>query len=455
MASATAVLTLLAATAARRREQWLSPDELRELRVQRLQRLAGAAARAPYWAETFRRCGIRPELLDDGPALERLPILERGTLQDQTEALLTAPTDRLFRVKSSGSSGRPVRLYRSERDQAEISALHVRIGGVFGRRTFECQVSIGSGGAVASKGPVVMLRKMGLLPPMHRLLSMDPLDQQLATVRRLQPQVINGYSIALERLAEAAIDAGVTDIRPRLVYTGSMPTNERCRRLIEQAFGVRPLDVYAMVEAGPLAFECPESPGDYHLNDDVQLIEIVDEHGRRVPDGVTGEVVVTPLTLTGQPLLRYRVGDLAARRTHACRCGRGLALLSSVVGRSRDVIRTPDGRALNAGVLTDVFLPEEGIRRWQIRQTAADAVHALVVPGGTWSDHAHARTLERMRKRIGDGMRVELQLVREIATTSAGKFQTVVPLPSAREAVVLAARSFRPAPEGLPRRKTA
>jgi hypothetical protein len=36
---------------------------------------------------------------------------------------------------------------------------------------------------------VVMLRKMGLLPPMHRLLSMNPLDQQLATVRRLQPQV--------------------------------------------------------------------------------------------------------------------------------------------------------------------------------------------------------------------------------------------------------------------------
>jgi hypothetical protein len=60
-----------------------------------------------------------------------------------------------------------------------------------------------------------------------------------------------------------------------------------------------------------------------------------------------------------------------------------------------------------------------------------------------------------MRKRIGNGMRVELQLVRGIATTGAGKFQTVVPLPSVREAVVLSARSFRPAPEALPRRKTA
>jgi hypothetical protein len=88
-------------------------------------------------------------------------------------------------------------------------------------------------------------------------------------------------------------------------------------------------------------------------------------------------------------------------------------------------------------------------------QTAPDAVHALVVPGRTWSDHAHARTLDRMRKRVGDGMRVELQMVREIATTAAGKFQTVVPLSGGREAVVLAVKSSRPAPEALPRRKTA
>jgi hypothetical protein len=106
-------------------------------------------------------------------------------------------------------------------------------------------------------------------------------------------------------------------------------------------------------------------------------------------------------------------------------------------------------------VLTDVFLPEEGIRRWQIRQTAPDAVHALVVPNRTWSESSRRRTLERVQKRVGEGMRVDLQLVNEIATTAAGKFQTVVPLASGREAVVLSARSFRPELEELPRRKTA
>jgi len=455
MASVPAVLSLLTSIAARQREQWLSPDELRARRLTRLRRLAIEAARTPYWAEVFRRNGIDPAALDDGAAFERLPILEKSTMQEQTTAMLSAPSERLFRIKSSGSTGRPVQLFRSERDQAQVSALHVRIGGAFGRRPLDCQVSIGSGGAVASKGPVVLLRRMGVLPQMHRLLSVAPLDEQLAAVRRLRPRVINGYSIALERLAEAALAAGVEDIRPRLVYTGSMPTSDRCRMLVLQAFGVRPLDVYAMVEAGPLAFECPDNPGDYHLNDDVQLLEIVDESGRRVPDGETGEVVVTPLTLRAQPLLRYRVGDIAARRTHACPCGRGLALLSPVIGRTRDVIRTPDGRALNAGVLADVFLAAEGVRRWQIRQTAPDAVEMLVVPSRTWADGARAGMLERMQKRIGDRMRVELHLVDEITTTAAGKFQTIVPLAATREAAVLSAIASRPEPEALPRRRTA
>jgi hypothetical protein len=49
----------------------------------------------------------------------------------------------------------------------------------------------------------------------------------------------------------------------------------------------------------------------------------------------------------------------------------------------------------------------------------------------------------------------ELHLVDEIATTAAGKFQTIMPLAATRKAAVLSAISSRPEPEALPRRKTA
>jgi phenylacetate-CoA ligase len=187
--------------------------------------------------------------------------------------------------------------------------------------------------------------------------------------------------------------------------------------------------VYAITEAGPVAFECPESPGDYHLSDDVQLVEIVDERGRRLPDGETGEVVVTPLTLLGEPLLRYRVGDLAARRPYRCRCGRGLALMGPIEGRTRHVIRTPDGRTLNQAGIGASFRREHGVRRWQVRHTAPDSLLILVVTESPWSAGGRARTVNLLGSRLGDAMRIELREVEDIPVTSGGKFQAIIPLP--------------------------
>jgi phenylacetate-CoA ligase len=428
MPSLAVVAALLHETRARRREQWWSADQLQRRRTARLRRLAAAAARTRYWAAVFAQAGVEAASLDED-TLQRLPILDKATVQDRTDDLLRAPKGELFIVRTSGSSGRPAEFFRSERDQAEVSALHGRIGSVFGRRPFDRQVSLGSGVPTAAKGPVAALRHAGLLPELRRISSLEPLGAQVASVRQFRPHVINGYSIAIEQLADAVLAAGVTDIRPRLVYTGSMPTTDRCRSLAAAAFGVRPLDVYAITEAGPLAFECPESPGDYHLNDDVQIVEIVDETGHRVPDGETGEVVLTPLTLLSEPLLRYRVGDLAARRPYRCRCGRGLAVLGPVEGRTRQIIRTPDGRILNQAGIGPSFRKEHGVRRWQVRHTAPDTLMVLVVTEAPWSAGGREQTVNLLGSRLGGAMRIELVEVEDIPVTSAGKFQAIVPLP--------------------------
>jgi len=428
MPSVRAVAALLQEIRARRREQWLSPAELHALRAHRLRRLAAAAARTRYWSSVFAQAALSPASLDED-TLQRLPLLDKATVQDRTPDLLTRPRTQLFVVRTSGSSGRPAEFFRTERDQAEVSALHGRIAEAFGRRALDRQVSIGSGVPTASKGPIALLRRLGVLPQIRRLSSLEPLLDQVAEVRALRPDIINGYSVAVELLAEAVVAAGITDIRPRLVYTGSMPTSERCRVLSVQAFGVQPLDVYAITEAGPVAFECPESPGDYHLSDDVQLVEIVDERGRRLPDGETGEVVVTPLTLLGEPLLRYRVGDLAARRPYRCRCGRGLALMGPIEGRARHVIRTPDGRTLNQAGIGASFRREHGVRRWQVRHTAPDSLLILVVTESPWSAGGRAQTVNLLGSRLGDAMQIELREVEDIPVTSGGKFQAIIPLP--------------------------
>lgn len=343
--------------------------------------------------------------------------------------MLTVPATRLFAMQGSGSTGRPVAVYRSEREQAEVSALHARIWGAYGRRPLDRQVSIGSGHAAAARGPVALLRRARLLPAMHRRSGFDQLPTQLAALRRIKPDTLNGYSVAIEQLAEAAIEAGMHDIRQRLEYTGSTTTSERCRRLVQEAFGVRPLDAYATMETGPLAWECPERPGDYHLNDDVQLLEIVDDRGRRTPDGETGEVVIAPLTCHAHPLVRYRLGDRAARRAYPCRCGRGLALMGQLKARTTEISQTGDGRALNSALLGACFSDYSEIRRWQAHHTAPNALRIVLKASPAWTDRTRDAVLATARGLLGEGLRVDLELVEEIPLAPNGKFQPMMPLP--------------------------
>jgi len=419
---------LFGAARQRRREQWSSPAELMEARTRRLRRLAAKASRTPHYQRLFQSAGVSPGELTES-SLERLPILEKASLRAaQAEAMLTESAANLFPVNTSGSTGVPLQVLRNQQDQAEVSAVWARVFAAYGRRIWDRQVNIGSGRAVARKGPVAKLRQLGILPRLHQLASFDPPERQIALLRSVRPQMISAYAVGLELLAEAVLQAGVTDLRPRVVYTSGMALTPRCRELAARAFGVEPLDVYAANEVGPIAWECPVERGALHLNDDTQITEIVDEEGHRVPAGSSGQVVVTQLLCTAQPLIRYRIGDVSSLRSERCGCGRGLRLMDPVEGRSYHVIRSPEGRVINTITVSSILSTAAEIRRYQVRQTSPRQLRILVVPDSSWSDASEAGVRSRFIERLGDCFEYEIQLVDDLPLTPGGKFQTIVPL---------------------------
>jgi phenylacetate-CoA ligase len=421
--------SLILAGRSRRREQWSSPDELRRRRAGRLHRLAEAAVRAPYYRDLFRSAGLAPADFSDESTLRRLPTLEKEALHATGhDELLTEPIEGLFPVTTSGSTGQPLRVFRSARDQAEISALWARVLHEFGHRAFDSQVNINTGKAVARSGPVATLRGLGLLPEITHISSFESIDRQIELLRARRPHTFSAYAISLELIAEAVLERAIRDIRPGVVFSAAMPLSERGRAMAEEAFGVAPLDVYVTAELGPLAWECPQERGLLHLNDDMQIVEILDDDGRPLPEGETGQVVVTQLGCLAQPLLRYRLGDLAARIPGRCGCGRGLARLSRVQGRTRHVIRTPDGRVLYGMMVSTVVKPYLEVRRWQLRQTGADSLRLLVVPSRTWRAEVVKALASDLTERLGPGLRFEVVPVDDIPVAPTGKLQTIVPL---------------------------
>jgi len=423
---------LLAESRRREREQWLPPEALAARRAYRLRDLARAASRTRYYGAVFASLGLSPGELSES-ALERLPLLDKARLQAEPPgAMATIPPEGLSAVTTSGSTGLPVRVLRTARDQAAVSAVWRRVLAAYGHGARASQVNINTGRPVAASGPVVTLRRVGLLPAIHHVSSFEPVDRQIEVLRRVRPHTFSGFAISLELIAERILELGITDVRPAVVFSAAMPMSERGRELAERAFGVRPLDVYVTAELGTVAWECPIRRGAMHLNDDVQIVEILDERGRPVEPGRTGEVVVTSLHTLAQPLIRYRIGDLAARLPGRCACGRGLALMSRVQGRTRHVVRTPDGRVLYGMPVARVLVEFPEVRRWQLRQDAPADLRLLVVPAGDWTRETPAAIERALVQRFGPGLRFTVEPTDDIPLAPSGKFQAIVPLePSA------------------------
>ncbi|MDD3238796.1 MAG: phenylacetate--CoA ligase family protein, partial [Lachnospira sp.] len=77
-----------------------------------------------------------------------------------------------------------------------------------------------------------------------------------------------------------------------------------------------------------------------HYWDDYVYIEIVDpKTGEPVPDGETGEIVITTLQKEGAPLIRYRTHDLSRKIPGECKCGCKYPRIDTIIGRTDDMIK--------------------------------------------------------------------------------------------------------------------
>jgi phenylacetate-CoA ligase len=317
---------------------------LEELQLGRLRQTAARVAEhVPFYSEAFARAGIAA---GDLCALEDLNLLPFTSKQDLREnyplGLLAVPRDEVVRVHaSSGTTGKPTVSAYSAGDLevwAEVMARAYTMAGVtkgdvvhnaYGYGLFTGGLGFHLG---AEKIGAMVVPVSGGLTRRQIMLMEDFAATALASTP--------SYALVL---AEAAREAGV-DFRARMKLRvglfGAEPWTEEMRREIEARMNLEAFDSYGLTEIiGPgVALECPYHDG-LHISEDHFLAEVVDpQTGAPLPDGETGELVLTSLTRQAMPLLRYRTRDRAALNREPCRCGRTMARMSKVRGRTDDML---------------------------------------------------------------------------------------------------------------------
>ncbi|EAU41652.1 hypothetical protein FP2506_14504 [Fulvimarina pelagi HTCC2506] len=252
------------------------------------------------------------------------------------------------------------------------------------------------------------------------------LDAPSATVRehldwlkRVKPAYLLTYPSLLRELLYL-LEGDADDWRPRGISTLGEAVDEDLRKSAKRLCGLRVDDVYSAEECGVIAMQCP-SHGRYHIQSESLMVEVLDDEGTPCKPGEEGRVVVTTLANFASPLIRYAVGDRAVAGV-SCGCGRNLPVLTSVLGRERNLMVTSGGK----------FWPSFGTRRFaeiapietqQFRQTALDEITFRYVCGAALSGEQKEALRARVQASLPHPMNIVLERVPELTKSPSGKFE--------------------------------
>jgi phenylacetate-CoA ligase len=318
------------------------PERMREIQGKRL---AGTVRHVyehvPYYRKLMDEKGVAPGDVRSIGDLPKLPFLSKDALRDEYPyGLLAAPLSETVRIQStSGTTGRRVVAFYTQGDidiWDDCCARAIVAAG--GGRDDVVHVCYGYGLFTGGPGLNGGSHKVGSLTlPM----SSGNTERQIQFMTDLGSTILCCTPSYAAYLAENINSQGLRDkIKLKAGIFGAEAWSEEMRRDLEKKLGIKAYDIYGLTEiTGPgVSFECSEQTG-MHVNEDHFVPEIIDPAtGEGLPYGEKGELVLTCISKTAFPLLRYRTRDICVLSREKCSCGRTLVKMSRLMGRTDDML---------------------------------------------------------------------------------------------------------------------
>lgn len=430
--------------------QWLSRNEIEALQERKLNALLACALdNSPWHARRFREAGLEQAIIDNGITLEdlrKLPLMDKRDARENVDEIVWRDVPGgVFKYTTGGSSGEPLIFYYGRERQAADAANRMRAHRWWGVEPGEKELYLWGAPIELNKSDRIKKIRDRLLNQ-HLLnafeMSPESMDEYCHYINYWQPACLFGYASSLALLAAHAEARKFRFILPKLkaVFATGEPLYPHQRELIERIFDVPAAVEYGCRDGGYLAHQVQD--GKLLQMSETVIIEIIDSAGNPVMPGEAGEVVITNLASAAQPFIRYRTGDQARTSALPDDAGRGLHVLDEVLGRQTDFVVREDGTVMHALALIYVLRATDGVARFKCIQHTPIDLEVRVVPDSRWNASAEKRIREGLRERMGENLRIDLQLVDDLPAERSGKFRYVVSkVPLKDELLHAAARS--------------
>ena len=320
----------------------LSRENLSSIQLKGLKKtLNNVYENSKLYREKYKNIGLIPEDIQNLEDLSTIPFLDKEDLKkDYPLALKSVDEEQIVRIHgSSGTTGKRKIMCYTQNDINTWADMFARCYELAGMTTSDrVHIAVGYGLWTAGAGFQLGCEKFGSmavpLGPVHT-------DMHIEMLIDMQSTVFCATASMALLMAEEIYKRNLNSkINIKKIILGAERLSDAMRARIKEFIGVKEIyDIYGMTEAyGPgTGLDCNFHEG-IHYWEDLFIYEIIDpETLKLLPDGETGELVITSLKKEASPLIRYRTHDLTRIIPGECSCKRIFKRHDRIMGRSDDM----------------------------------------------------------------------------------------------------------------------
>lgn len=373
--------------------------------------------------------------------LQRLPFTEKKDLQLYNTDFLCVPHAKIVDfITTSGTLGDPVTFGCTENDLRRLAlneAKSFSCAGISSSDTIQLMVTLDKR-FMAGLAYWLGARELGA--GVIRVGNGIP-ELQWDTINRLHPDTVMCVPSFILNLIDYAeknnIDYHNCSVK-RIIGIGEGLRNQDFTynllgsKIHEKWPEVQLFATYSSTEMSATFSECQYGCGG-HIHPELIIVEIVDDNNNPVPDGQIGEIVVTTLGVEAMPLLRFRTGDMAAKITEKCKCGRNSFRLTPIVGRKNNMIKFK-GTTLYPPAINDVLDNTDYVNNYVVVVRANstgtdDVIVRIAITDGV------SRSNENIIKDLKDRFRARIRVAPKIEIFPADVIRAINFPPKSRKPV--------------------
>jgi phenylacetate-CoA ligase len=408
---------------------WMSEEALRRLQLSRVKHLVRHAYETTgFYNDLYNEHQVAPQTIESLDDLARLPLVNKDIVNRAGQDIVSDKYSvaSLIKKRTSGTTGVAVTIYltKAMADMTGAAKFRIDVMNGFNPRMTTAHWYLRGIKKERKFSHILGLNRQEMISPN------TPMKEQVALLKREQPEAYYSYPSQLVRVARYILDNEIQGIHPKVIILHSENSQQREREIMRNCFGVNPVDVYGAREFGTVAWGGGKTNCQgLHINADLLLLEVVDPAtGQRVGEGESGNIVITDFTNLAGPLIRYDTRDVAVATYRQCECGISFPMIREVIGRTGQTVTLPSGEehTLNFGIHF-LILSFDIVEQYQVIITTQNTLIVKIRTTG------NARINEsELSAKISEhcaGIQSEIQYVvssDEFITAPSGKFLDII-----------------------------